>query len=366
LKDETDRPWRRLAKRFLALVLVAGFVGTSAYALYVKSVRPSQTYQTTHALRTTIRHTIIANGTIVPRKEVNIKPQISGIIHKLIVDRGDVVKAGDLIAVIRPLPNPSDVNTAEGELHNARLAHLHARQEFERVETLMKRNAASQSDYDRLRTELRLAAQRLTTAQRQLEIVQTGASAALGRSASEVRATIGGMVLERPVEIGTFVIETNTFNEGTTIVAIADTSDLIFRGKVDEPDAGSLRVGLPVSVTLGAFPGERFEGQLEFIAPKAVEKDGITTFEIRAGLALKVDRFVRAGYSATADIVVTQREEVLALAERHVRFQDGRPYVMIETVPGRFEQRSITLGLSDGITTEVVSGLSEADRVRVE
>jgi hypothetical protein len=224
------------------------------------------------------------------------------------VERGDVVKAIDLIAVIHPLPNPSDVNTAEGELHNARIGHLHAKQEFERVEAF---------------------------------------------------ATISGMVLERPVEIGTFVIETNTFNKGTAIVVIADTSDLTFRGKVDEPDPGSLRVGMPMSVTLGAFPGERFEGRLEFIAPKAVEKDGITTFEIRAGLALKADRFVRAGYSATADIVVAQRAEVLALPERYVHFQDGPPYVMIETAPGLFEQRTITLGLSDGITTGVISSLNE-------
>jgi HlyD family secretion protein len=366
LKDENDRRWRRTAKRLLAFVLMAGFAGTSGYALYLKSMRPSQTYQTTHPFRTTIRHTIIANGTIVPRKEVSVKPQISGIIQKILVERGDVVKVSDLIAVIRPLPNPGDVNTAEGELHHARIGHLHAKQEFERVEALVKRNAATQNEYEKLRTELHLAEQRLTTARRHLEIVQTGASAALGRSASEVRATISGMVLERPVEIGTFVIETNTFNEGTTIVAIADTSDLIFRGKVDEPDAGSLRVGIPMSVALGAFPGERFEGRLEFIAPKAMEKDGITTFEIRAGLALKADRFVRAGYSATADIVVAQRTEVLALPERYVRFQDGQLYVTVETAAGLFERRTITLGLSDGITTEVISGLNEGDCLRVE
>jgi HlyD family secretion protein len=366
LKDENGRHRRRVAKRLLALILVLGLVGMSGYALYLKSVRPSQPHQTIHPFRATIRQAIIANGTIVPRKEVNVKPQISGVIQRLMVDRGDAVKVGDLIAVIRPLPDPGDVNAAEGELRNARLGHLRARQDFERVEALVKRNAASREEYEKLWTELRLAEQRLTTAQRRLEIVQTGASAALGRSASEVRATISGMVLERPVEIGTFVIETNTFNEGTTIVAIADMSDLTFRGKVDEPDAGSLRVGMPVSVTIGAFAGERFEGRLEFIAPKAVEKDGLTTFEIRAGLARKADRFVRAGYSATADIVVARREEVLALPERYVHFQDGQPYVMIETAPGRFEPRTITLGLSDGITTEVTSGLSEDDRVQVE
>lgn len=332
----------------------------------LKSVHPSQVYRTTQPFHATIRQAIVANGTIVPRKEVFVKPQISGIVQKILVERGDVVRAGDLVAVIRPLPNPSDINAADGELHNARLNHLHAKQELDRIEGLVKRNAASQSEYEKLRTELHLAEQRLTTARGHLEIVQTGASAALGRSASEVRATIGGMVLERPVEIGTFVIEMNTFNEGTTIVAIADMLDLVFRGKVDEPDTGSLRVGMSMSVTMAAFPGERFEGHLEFIAPKAAEKEGITTFEIRAGLALKADRLVRAGYCATADILVVQREEVLVLPERHMHFQDGQPYVMIETTVGRFEQRMITVGLSDGIIAEVISGLSEGDRVRIE
>jgi HlyD family secretion protein len=215
----------------------------------------SLSYQRTNQpFRATIRQAIVANGTIVPRKEVFVKPQISGIVQKILVER-DVVRAGDLVAVIRPLPNPSDINAADGELHNARVNHLHAKQELDRIEGLVKRNAASQSEYEKLRAELHLAEQRLTTAQRHLEIVQTGASAALGRSASEVRATIGGMVLERPVEIGTFVIETNTFNEGTTIIAIADMFDLVFRGKVDEPDTGSLRVGMSMSVTMGVFPG---------------------------------------------------------------------------------------------------------------
>jgi HlyD family secretion protein len=169
-----------------------------------------------------------------------------------------------------PGPNPSDVNTAEGELHNARIGHLHAKQEFERVEAFVKRNAASQNECEKLRTELHLAEQRLTTARRHLEIVHTGASAALGRSASEVRATISGMVLERLIEIGTFVIKTNTFNEGIAIVVIADTSDLTFRGKVNEPGAGSLRVGMPMSVTLGAFPkGSSSSGRSRLGSPMA-------------------------------------------------------------------------------------------------
>jgi HlyD family secretion protein len=365
-KDEGEQRWGQVLKAGLALALVVTLAGALGYLLYSQSARPAPVPQTTQLRRTTITRTIIANGTIVPRREVIVKPQISGIIRKIMVDRGDIVKAGDLIAVISPLPPPVDVNTAEVELHNAHIGHQHAREEFERVETLFKRQLVARADYDKLGTELRLAEQRLHAARRHLEIVRTGASAALGRSASEVRATIGGTVLERPVEIGAFVIETNTFNEGTTIVAIADLSNLVFRGKVDEPDAGSIEPGMTTTVRVGAFPGELFEGTIEFIAPKAEERDGVTRFEIRAGLGRKPALLLRAGYSATADIVVARREQVLALTEHAVHFQSGRPYVMVETAPGVFTRRGITLGLSDGITTEILSGLDEHEQVRID
>jgi HlyD family secretion protein len=359
-----SRWWR--AGRVLMIAGLGAGVLASAYFLYINSVRPAQSYQTVRPLRATIRLTIVANGTLVPRKEVNVKPQMSGVIEKILVERGDIVRVGDLLAMIRPLPNPSDVNAAESELRNARIARAHAKQEFDRSNELFKRNLIPRADNDKLKTDLQLAEERVTAAQRRLEIVQTGASADLGRSASEVRATIAGMVLERPVEIGAFVIETNTFNDGTTIVSIADMSDLIFKGKVDEPDAGNLRVGMPASVAAGALDGERFQGKLDFIAPKSTDKDGLTTFEIRVTLKAGGDRMVRAGYSATAEFVVAQRDQVLTLPERYVRFRKGRAYVAVETAPGKSEEQVVTLGLSDGINTEITSGLSENDRVRAD
>lgn len=364
--DGRGRRARRLGATVLATSLVLGLLGAAGYLLYPRTTRSAAEYRTIQPFQATIRRTVIANGTISPRKEVNVKPQISGVIEQVLVARGDTVRTGDLLAVIRPLPNPANVNAAEAEVDAARISHLQAQQEFKRVEGLFSRHLVARAEFEKLETELRLAEQRLTAARRRLEIVQTGASTALGRSASEVRATVHGTILERPVEIGTFVIESNTFNEGTTIVSIADMSDLIFRGKLDEPDAGSVQVGMPASVSIGALPGERFDGRLDFIAPKATDKDGVTTFEVRAALILRPGRVVRAGYSATAEVVVARREGVWALPERCVRFREGRPYVNIETAPGVFQSRAIELGLSDGITTEIVAGLSAGDRVRVD
>jgi HlyD family secretion protein len=357
---------RRVGVSLLVAVLAIGLLAASAYLIYPKARRSGPEYRTIAAGPATIRRTVIANGTISPRKEVNVKPQISGVIEKVLVSRGDIVRTGDLLAVIRPLPNPADVSAAEAEVDSANISHLHAEQEFRRIERLFRRDLVARSDYEKLETDLHLAEQRLAAARRRLEIVKTGASTALGRSASEVRATAAGTILERPIEVGAFVIESNTFNEGTTIVSIADMSDLVFRGKVDEPDAGSLRLDMPAAVAIGALPGERFQARLDFIAPKATEKDGVTTFEIRAALTLKPGRVVRAGYSATAEVVVAQRERVLALPERSVQFRQGRPFVAVETAPGVFQSRAVELGLSDGITTEVVGGLRAGERVRLD
>jgi HlyD family secretion protein len=357
---------RRAAVAVLLVVFALGLLGASAYLIYPKARRSEAEYRTIEAAPATIRRAVIANGTIAPRKEVNVKPQISGVIEKVLVARGDVVRTGELLAVIRPLPNPADVSAAEAELDSARISQQHAEQDFRRIERLFRRDLVARADYEKLERDLQLAEQRLAAARRRLEIVMTGASTALGRSASEVRATAPGTILERPIEIGAFVIESNTFNEGTTIVSIADMSDLVFRGKVDEPDAGSLRLGMPAAVAIGALPGERYDARLDFIAPKAVEKDGVTTFEIRAALTLKPGRVVRAGYSATAEVVVAHRERALALPERALQFRAGRPYVTVETAPGIWESRSVELGVSDGITTEIVSGLRPGERVRLD
>jgi HlyD family secretion protein len=355
-----------MIRRILWTMLTVGVFLTSAVFLYRHSSVTAEHYQLATPVRTTIVRTVVATGMIVPRREVKIKPQISGVIDRILVQRGEKVKRHDLLAVVEPFPNPLDVSAAETHLRDARVRFEHANRHFLRIKTLYQRETITRNDYDQARLDFRLAEQNLAAAKRNVEIIKTGASKELGRSASEIRATIGGMVLERPIEIGTFVIESNTFNEGTTIVTLADMTDLIFKGQVDEPDAGCLEIDMPLALKVGALPEQILRGRIEFIAPKAeVTKEGRITFEIRAGLEAVPDLFVRAGYSATAEIVIARREQVLAIPERYLSFKDNRPIVFVETAPQSFDARPIQVGLSDGLMIEVKDGLQEDDRIGV-
>ncbi len=339
----------------------------SAFFLYLRSSVTAENYQIATPLRATIMKKVVANGMIIPRQEVKIKPQISGVIEHIAVKRGDTVKKHDLIATIEPYPDPMEISVAETQLRDARVRFDHAKRQFLRNNKLFQKETITRHDYDQAHLDFRLAEQHLASAERNVEIVKTGASRELGRSASDIRATINGVVLERPIEVGTFVIESNTFNEGTTIVTLADMTDLIFKGQVDEPDAGTLVIDMPTDITVGAFPEKILKGHIEFIAPKATtSKDGRITFEIRAGLHLDPKLFVRAGYSATADIVTDRRENVLAIPEQYLTFIDDQPTIYVENSSHAFETRTIQVGLSDGLMVEIKDGLSEHDHIRVQ
>ncbi|MDR4495833.1 MAG: efflux RND transporter periplasmic adaptor subunit [Nitrospirales bacterium] len=356
-----------LIRTILLAVLGVAVFSASAFFLYLRSSVIAEDYQLVSPVRATIVQKVTANGMIIPRQEVKIKPQISGVIEHILVKRGDRVQKHDLLATIEPYPNPMDISVAETQLRDARVRYNHATRQYLRYKKLYEKETVTRHDYDQVHLDFKLAEQNLSSAKRNVEIVKTGASRELGRSASEVRATIGGMVLERPIEIGTFVIESNTFNEGTTIVTLADMTDLIFKGQVDEPDAGKLAIDMPVGITVGAFPEKVLNGIIEFIAPKAVtSKEGRITFEIRAGLKLDPNLFVRAGYSATADIVVDRREQVLAIPEQYLNFIEDQPTLFVEIAPQKFEARPIEVGISDGLKVEITKGLTEHDRIRVD
>lgn len=363
-----------MARALTTIFVLVALFAASGYYLYNHSRGTTGAYSIARPFRATIVNKIVANGAIVPRQEVNVKPQISGVVERLLVERGEVVRAGELLAVVRPLPDPSDISAAETELSNARLRRAFAGRELRRNARLHARGVLSDTGYDALRLDMQLAKQGVAAALRNLEIVQTGTSLELGRSASEVRATVAGMVMDRPVEVGAFVIETNEFNAGTNVMTLADMSDLIFKGQVDEPDAGRLRVGMPLSIKVGAFPDETFKGRLEFIAPKATTGEGgkaesatsITTFEIGASFTREPGRFVRAGYSATAEAVVDRCEDVLAIKEAYLRFKARNPFVIVQTRADTFEKRAVDIGLSNGIVVEIVSGLAKTDRIRVD
>ncbi|MEM7244413.1 MAG: efflux RND transporter periplasmic adaptor subunit [Acidobacteriota bacterium] len=355
---------KKLLGFLFALVLLASFGGT-LWFLHQKAEAEPIVFETgTPSLRTIVKKTV-ATGSVVPRKEVEIKPQLSGILEELLVEAGDRVKEGDLIAKIRIIPNMVSLSGAENRVSRARIALDDARRERERFRRLRTEGTISTSMLDDAETTWAQAREELQAARDNLELIKKGSSRKTSDSSNTlIRSTLGGMVLEVPVEVGDSVIETNNFNAGTTIATVADMDELIFKGKVDEAEVGKLKEGMALELTIGAIEDQRFAASLEKVAPKGIEENGAVKFEIRAAVTLQDGPFVRANYSANADIVLDKREDVLALDEALLQFEGGAPYVEVEVAPQQFERREVELGLSDGLHAEVLSGLSADEAVK--
>jgi HlyD family secretion protein len=304
----------------------------------------------------------VATGSVVPRNEVALKPRVSGVVSKLHVEPGDRVEEGQLVAEIRVIPDAGQLASARAAVREAKIRLKDARRDRDELRALVAKDAVGQTVLDEATTSVALAEQDLRAAETDLTIVRDGASRAAGSVATSVRSTVAGMVLTVPVELGHSVIEANTFNEGTTVAEVADMRDLIYLGFVDESEVGRLREGMPLSVTLAAWPDARLEGTLEHIAPKGVDVSGAIQFEVRAAidLASAGERFVRANMSANADIVLDRRDGVLAVSEAFLVPEVPGEQVLVQAGEG-WEQRTVELGLSDGIYAEVLSGLAEGD-----
>ncbi len=346
----------RIGMYLLLGVFALLFVGTTVY-LYQKSAEKPVIYETAQPFVTDIVRKTVAIGKIVPRKEVDIKSQVSGVVEKFYVMAGQAVKEDELIARIRIIPNMEHLNMAESQLQTARINLENAEREHRRQERLFRDRLLSESEFNKSRLNLDLQREAVSSSESNLSIIREGASAKGGKVSNEVRATVEGMVLDLPVEEGTFVIETNTFNEGTTIANIANMQDLIFEGTVDESEVGKLREGMQLSLNIGALEAETFNAVLEYIAPKGVDESGTIKFEIRAAVDLPDGTFLRAGYSANADIVLDRRDDVMAINEGLLMFEGNDTFVEVETAPQVFERRKVETGLSDGINIEILSGI---------
>jgi HlyD family secretion protein len=346
-------------------VLVLGLFGGTVYFLWAKSQKPKTVYQLESAKPATIIKKAVSTGSVVPRQEVAIKPRVSGIVEEIHVLAGARVKAGDVIARILLVPDMVRMNDAQSRLARAEITLGAAKQDHARNQALLRDGTISAAVFLPFQTAIDNATAELKAAHDNLDLIQKGISSSSGTvSNTLVRSTITGTVLEVPVKVGNSVIETNTFNEGTTIATVADMGDMIFQGRVDESDVGKLKPGMMLLLTIGAVEGHRPEATLEHIAPKGVEKDGAIQFEIKAALKPQPDIVIRANYSANADIVLDRRDNVLALSESLLLFENGKKLVEVEVAPQRFEKREVTTGLSDGMQIEILSGVTEKDRIK--
>ena len=356
-----------MKKVFLGLLVVV-FLGLSVwlgYYFYNKSNTDPVVYETEAPFEADIVKKTVATGSIVPRKEVQVKSQVSGIVEELYVEAGQTVKQGQLLAKIRIVPNIISVNNAESQLQTARLNFEDAKRELARHEQLYEQKVIPEQEYLKYKTDYQLKRESMQAAESNLLLVREGASRKRGQASNLVYSTIEGMLLDVPVKVGTSIIERNNFNEGTTIATVADMRSLVFEGKIDESEVGKLKENMDLLLTIGAIEGRVFDAKLEYIAPKGTLEEGSIKFPIRAKVLLDEKDFIRAGYSANADIVLDKREKVLAIKESLLKFEENKPYVEVEKTPQVFEKRIIKTGLSDGINIEVVSGLSKKEKLKV-
>lgn len=356
---------KRILKITLLITLLGGFVWT-IWFLYQKSEEKPIVFQTQQAGVTNIIKKTVATGAVVPRKEVNIKPRVSGIIEHLYVIAGDKVKKGDMIARIKIIPNMVSLNEAENRMNRAKLSLDNAKIDYDRNKKLVDAKMIAFSEYQQFQLAYNNAKAEYETAENNLQLIKDGISKTAGSvSNTIVRSTIEGMVLDVPLKEGSSVIESNTFNEGTTIAVVADMGEMIFEGKVDESEVGKIKPGMDLILTIGAIEKEKFDATLEYIAPKGVKENGAIQFTIKAKMKLKEGSFIRAGYSATADIVLDRKDSVLAISEALLQFEtEDKPYVEVETSPQTFEKKYVKLGLSDGIHIEVLEGITKQDKIK--
>jgi HlyD family secretion protein len=346
------------------ILVLALFLGT-IYFLWAKSRKPDTIYQVEKPKVASIIKKAVATGSVVPRQEVEIKPRVSGIVEEIAVEPGQLIKAGQLIARIRLVPDMVNLNNAHNRLARAQIAADNAQREYERNKSLREGGMVSVAEFQQIETAHQNAQAELEAARDNLDLIQRGTSRSSGSASNTmVRSTISGMVLEVPVEVGHSVIETNTFNAGTTIATIADMEDMIFEGRVDESEVGKLKPGMTLLLTIGAVEDQQLEATLEHIAPKGVEEEGAIQFQIRAALKPQQSVLIRANYSANADIVLDRRDSVLAINESLLQFDGDKKFVEVEVGPQQFERREIQTGLSDGIQIEVVSGLKNSDKIK--
>lgn len=353
--------------RILLAVVIIGIFGYTIYFLYQKSQTKEVIFETASPVVGDIIKKTTATGSVVPRKEIEIKPVVSGIIDKIFVEEGQMINKGDLIAQIRIIPNMINLNNAKSRVDVAIINLENARKVYDRQLTLLNKGVIAQADFENDELNFQNAKEELKNAQETLELIKEGS---LNKSDSEsntlVRSTIEGMVLEIPVEIGFQVIEANNFNAGTTIASVADMGDMVFEGLIDESEVGKIKEGMPLLLTIGALDDVTFDADLEQIAPKGKEVNGAVQFEIKANVKLKKDQFIRAGYSANAAIVLDRVDSVLTISESLLKFEQDTTYVEVETAPQTFEKRYIETGLSDGISIQVVSGLDENVKIKKE
>jgi len=361
----------RIVKKVMRIILLS-FLGLAVlgtfYFLWKKAQPVEVVYEIISPEQGMIETKTVATGNVEPRFEILIKPQISGIISELMKEAGQLVKSGEIIATVKVIPEMVQLNSAESRVNISEINFKQVESTFKRDEQLFQQGIMNAEEHDVSKANYLKAKEEMVNAQNALEIVRDGiAKNSKVASTTQIRSTITGMILDIPVKVGNSVIQTNNFNEGTTISSVANMNDMIFRGYVDETEIGRINEGMPIKLTIGAIEGQTFEAILEYVSPKGQEKSGAIQFEIKAAITIPDSVFIRAGYSANAEIVLKRADDILTIPESAVTFNGDSTFVQMvkqESPKQVFEKQAIKTGLSDGIKIEVKEGLTTEDKIR--
>jgi HlyD family secretion protein len=355
-----------MKKTIIFSIIAVAFI--AVIVMFAKKNRQkNEIFETEKPFKATIVEKTVATGKVLPLEEVEIKPQISGIIDKIFVEEGADIKKGDLIATVRVVPNEQALASARGRVSKAELDLNNAKIVYNRNKKLFDSGVISKREFEQFQLAYDQAVQDLINAQNDYQIIQRGYTGQGGSANTNIRATTSGMILEIPVKEGYQVIQSNNFNAGTTIASIADMTKMMFEGKVDEAEVGKLEEGSEIEVALGAIDKKKFPAKLNFIAPKGTEENGAVQFKIKADVILDKEYFVRAGYSANADIVLEKKDSVMSIKEALLQFdkETEAPYVEVKTGDQEFERKDLELGISDGINVEIISGVTMDDEIKI-
>lgn len=358
---------KKYRKVIVATIVVLLFIGTFVF-LWMNSMQAPVEYSEFTAEKSDIVKTTIITGKIEPRDEVNIKPQISGIISEINKEAGEMVAEGEIIAKVKVVPDMGQLTSAESRLRLAKINLRQATTDYEREKNLYDKELVSAEEYEKIRQAKHQAEEEHAAAIDALEVVRTGVSKSNANASSTlIRSTISGLILDVPVKVGNSVIQSNTFNDGTTIATVANMSDLLFKGNIDETEVGRLVNGMPMKITIGALQDLNVDAFLEYISPKAVANNGANQFEVKAAVKAPEGSKIRSGYSANAEVELFAVKGVVTIPESAIEFEGNDTYVYVVKGEGNgktYERRKVVIGSSDGIKTEIKSGLKLEEKVR--
>lgn len=355
---------KKVIKYIIVVLIVAVFAGTFVF-LYKNSQPEEIRYQELPAQKQDVARSTVLTGKIVPRNEVNIKPQINGIIAEIYKEAGQMVQQGEVIARLTVIPDMNSLSAAQSRVRLSEINLKQAQTNFDREKALFEKNLISAEEYEKTEQQLNQAKEEYAASQESLEVIRDGVSSKNATSSSTlIRSTITGLILDIPVKVGNSVIQANTLNDGTTVATVANMNDLIFEGQIDETEVGSLYEGMPLTITIGALKDYTFDASLEYISPKAVENNGANQFKVKAAVKVDSEHVIRSGYSANAQIDLEKATDVLTVPESALEFVKEESYVYKKADDGTYTKTKVETGLSDGVNIEIKEGLSEGDTVR--